>query len=191
MSHSAIFLDLNGTLVMPVQVSSPREYHLIEGSVEAVSLLNQAGFLCPVVTVQSRIEKGIYSEQSFLNWFRQLQDQLKASNATILGPYLCPHSSKTMCNCRKPQPTLYMQAAQECGINCKRSYVVGDTANDIRAGKAIGAKPCFVRTGWAARDIAQFGHEAAFIGDDILQVAQWIVHDAANSIASPVLLPER
>ena len=53
----AVFLDLNGTLVLPVLADSPREYQLIAESAEAVALLCRAGFVCPVVTVQSRIEK--------------------------------------------------------------------------------------------------------------------------------------
>src|SRR5687767_6388781 len=102
MSHKAVFLDLNGTLVMPVQVTSPAEYKMIAGSIEAVALLNQSGFLCPIITVQSRIEKGVYSESAFLDWFKTLQDKFQAQNATLLGPYVCPHSSRSHCSCHKP-----------------------------------------------------------------------------------------
>jgi HAD superfamily hydrolase (TIGR01662 family) len=161
MSIPAVFLDLNGTLVMPVQVTSPLDYQVLSGSIEAVRLLNQAGFLCPVITVQSRIEKGIYSEQTFLDW--------------ILGPYICPHSFKTNCDCHKPKPTLYRQAARDFDIDCNCSYVVGDTLDDIHAGLAIGAQSCFVLTGWASKYVPEFGHEADFIGADILTVAEWIV----------------
>jgi D-glycero-D-manno-heptose 1,7-bisphosphate phosphatase len=175
MGVRAVFVDLNGTLVMPVQVHSPDEYQPLAMTIEAIQLLNQAGFLCPVITVQSRIEKGIYSEQAFLDWFRAFQGQCQAQQATLLGPYVCPHRSKTNCQCHKPNAALYLKAAEECDIDCHRSFVVGDTMGDIQAGKAIGAKTCFVRTGWAEKYLAEHSHEADFVGDDILAVAQWIV----------------
>jgi D-glycero-D-manno-heptose 1,7-bisphosphate phosphatase len=175
MARRAVFLDLNGTLVMPVQVTSPDEYTPLPECVEAVRLLNQAEFLCPVITVQSRIEKGIYSEQAFLDWFGMFQAHLQAQNALLVGPYVCPHRFASNCACHKPQPTLYLKAAEEWNIDCQRSFVVGDSINDIRAGQAIGAKTCFVRTGWASRYVPEFGHEADFIGDTILAVAQWIL----------------
>lgn len=177
MSRRAVFLDLNGTLVMPVQVHDPLEYQPIEGSLEAVRLLNQAGFVCPVVTIQSRIEKGLFTEQAFLDWFKMLQEQFHRQDAEIVGPYLCPHRRSTACTCRKPQPRLYLQAAEAWQIDCTRSYVVGDTSDDIRAGKLIGAKTSFVRTGWANFHLAEMGHEADYIGDDILAVATWIVQN--------------
>jgi D-glycero-D-manno-heptose 1,7-bisphosphate phosphatase len=186
----AVFLDLNGTLVMPVQVTSPDDYTLIEGSIDAVGLLMEAGFICPVVTVQSRIEKGIYTEHAFLHWFSKLQQKFLSRGAELLGPYLCPHSFKTLCSCHKPQPTLFLQAARELGIDCTVSYAVGDTIDDIRAGAAIGAKRCFVLTGWAQRYITEFGDEADFIGENILAVAQWIVEDARKLAIDTVETPE-
>ena len=91
MSVPAVFLDLNGTLVMPVQANALEEYTSIPGSMEAVRMLNAAGFLCPVVTVQSRIAKGIYSEEAFRAWFSAFQRHMDAGGAHLLGPYLCPH----------------------------------------------------------------------------------------------------
>ncbi len=168
---------------MPVQVTSPEQYELISGSIEAVRLLNRSGFLCPIVTVQSRIEKGIYSKSTFLDWFKTFQSDLLAEDATVLGPYLCPHSYKTNCPCHKPQPMLYLQAANDRDIDCQHSYVVGDTIDDIRAGKAIGAKTCFVQTGWASKYIPEYGHEASFVGENILAVAQWIVEDSQRIVS--------
>lgn len=181
MSHKAVFLDLNGTLVMPVQVNSPDDYHLIDGSIEAVRLLNRAGFLCPVVTVQSRIEKGIYSEPSFRAWFKRLQESFHAQGAAILGPYLCPHSFKTHCLCHKPQPTLYFQAAKEWDIDCDQSYVVGDTLDDIRAGQMLGAKTGFVLTGWASKDIVEGEYQADLVGQNILGLANLIITNSQLS----------
>lgn len=68
--NAAVFLDLNGTLVLPVQVESPSDYRPVPDAFAAIRLLNQCGFLCPVITVQSRIEKGWFTEAAFRSWFR-------------------------------------------------------------------------------------------------------------------------
>jgi D-glycero-D-manno-heptose 1,7-bisphosphate phosphatase len=177
--NRAVFLDVNGTLVMPVQVKNPADWTPISGSIEAVRILNSAGFICPVITVQSRIEKGIFTQEAFENWFRDLQTSFAAEAAYLAAAYICPHSFPTGCECHKPKPKLYLDAAADHNIDSTRSYVVGDTYSDIQAGQVIRAKTCFVRTGWADRYLAEHGHEADFIGDDIRAVARWIVGDSA------------
>jgi D-glycero-D-manno-heptose 1,7-bisphosphate phosphatase len=173
--NRAVFLDLNGTLVMPVQVNHPAEYVPIAGSIEAVKLLNSAGYVCPVITVQTRIEKGYFTQAAFEDWVHNLQTDFAAAGACLAGVYLCTHSFRAGCECHKPKPKLYIDAAVELEVDISRSYVVGDTYHDILAGQTIGAKTCFVRTGWAERHLPEHGHEADFIGDDLLSVAQWIV----------------
>lgn len=177
--QKAVFLDLNGTLVMPVKVETPSEYQPIIGSVEAVHLLNQAGFICVVITVQSGINKWRYTETEFRAWFAELQHTWAVQGATLSGVYVCPHSGNAGCNCHKPKPKLYLDAAHDHDIDCTRSYVVGDTYSDIQAGWAIGAKTCFVETGWANWHVPEHGSEANFVGADILAVARWIIADAA------------
>lgn len=177
--NRAVFLDLNGTLVMPVQVTAPTDYLPISGSIEAVRLLNEAGFRCPVVTVQSRIEKGVYTDAAFRVWFKLLQAQFRIHKAELLGPYVCPHRFHTHCDCHKPKPTLYQRAARDFDIDMASSFVVGDTLDDVRAAHAIGATTCFVRTGWASRYLPDHRDEAQHVGDDILAVARWIVSQSA------------
>ncbi len=134
----AAFLDLNGTLVMPVQATHPREYVLLPMAVEAVRLLNRAGFACPIVTVQSRIAKGLYSTEDFLSWFSRFRAHLSSEGAKVEGPYLCPHWRGDRCACKKPQTLLYREAADRLGIDIARSVVIGDDISDLLAAKELG-----------------------------------------------------
>jgi histidinol phosphatase-like enzyme len=72
----AVFLDLNGTLVLPVLVERLADLRLVDGVTEGVERLCRAGFVCPVVTVQSRIEKGLFSEAEFHAWFEDLAKRM-------------------------------------------------------------------------------------------------------------------
>ncbi|HVU11040.1 MAG TPA: HAD-IIIA family hydrolase, partial [Phototrophicaceae bacterium] len=170
---------------LPVQVKSPLQYQPILGSLEAVRLLAQAGFVCPVITVQSRIEQGTYSESTFRRWFARLQHVWALEGAPLLDLYLCPHSRSADCACHKPKPKLYLDAAFDHDIDCARSYVVGDTLDDLQAGQAIGAKTCLVKTGWGERYVEEHGHEADFVGVNLLAVAQWIIAQPSAPMLDP------
>ena len=176
MTTRAAFLDLNGTLVEPVRVSHPRELASVPGLAEAVRLLNRHGFVCPVVTVQTRIAKGLFTEEDFRGWFAGFQASLLSEGAEVRGPYLCPHRSADHCACKKPAPLLYLQAAREYNIDdLAGSVVIGDTTGDVRAARTLGCRGVLVRTGWgegALRD-HNAGEHADFIAADVLEAARW------------------
>jgi D-glycero-D-manno-heptose 1,7-bisphosphate phosphatase len=171
----AVFLDLNGTLVLPVQAESPWEYRAIPGSVEAVARLGEAGFVCPVVTVQSRIGKGMYSKQEFRSWFDEFSHQAAQNSAFFAGVYLCPHRFHSGCACGKPNSLLYESAARDHHIDVRRSLVVGDSVDDLSAGWMMGMRTCLVLTGWgeAARD--RVPRDPDHISADLSQAVDWIV----------------
>ncbi len=143
----AAFLDLNGTLVGPV------------------------------VTVQSRISKAIFSFQDFSAWFTGFQQQFHVAGARLLGPYVCPHQRRDACQCKKPQTQLYLQAAHEHTIDLAQSIVIGDTYDDVAAAHALGIPGCLVRTGWGEHNIQhkQADRIASMVATDILDAAQWAV----------------
>jgi D-glycero-D-manno-heptose 1,7-bisphosphate phosphatase len=169
---SAVFLDLNGTLVEPVQPDSLEELNILPGAQAAVALLLHAGFLLPVVTVQSRIAKGHYSEPDFRDWF----DRLRAEHLSGLGPvYVCPHRFNDDCDCKKPNTQLFEQAAEELSIDRRFSFVVGDTGGDLEAAKRFGARSCLVRSGWGHLEEVEYGRSADVVCDGVLEAAEWII----------------
>ena len=152
MKRRAVFLDLNGTLVMPILVEHPQQLVLIDGATDAIARLSGAGFVCPVVTVQSRIEKGVFSAEGFTAWFAVFRDLLGRHGADVVGPYVCPHRFANLCPCKKPNTLLYERAAADHAIDLRRSFVVGDSAADMEAASRFGGQGCLVRTGWGADD---------------------------------------
>lgn len=182
----AVFLDLNGTLVMPVQVQHPRDHALLPVAIPALLTLGQHGFLCPVITVQSRITRGVYTLEDFTAWFAGLQTVLHTAGVELLGPYVCPHGRtregfREPCACKKPQPLLYQQAAVDLGIDVGRSFVIGDTAGDMLAARALGCPGILVRTGWGERSIRNESADlpASFVAADIAGAAAWIVNHSS------------
>jgi len=169
----AVFLDLNGTLVLPLQVNDPIEYQAIPHAAEAVARLCRAGFICPVVTVQSRIGKGIFSESAFLAWFRSFSDAFARQGAALVGPYVCPHRYAVPCPCKKPGGMLYRSAAENLDIDLACSIVVGDSLEDMQAAREVGSRGVAVRTGWRLSPAVE--QLCDHVADDLLAASDWIL----------------
>jgi histidinol-phosphate phosphatase family protein len=151
----------------------------IPGAVAAVARLTSAGFVCPVVTVQSRIAKGLFSAEEFLHWFHEFAGQLRRTNAIVKGPYVCPHRYAEPCACKKPNTVLYEQAVTDLGISVRESFVIGDSPDDIRAATRLGARGCLVRTGWAAdpKMVVAVETEVSLVAPSIVEAVEWILSD--------------
>ena len=136
-------------------------------------MLCDAGFLCPVITVQSRIEKGLFTEEQFRIWFRSLQQELSASRAFIEGPFVCPHRFSTPCQCKKATGSLYRRAAMELGIDVSASFVIGDSGEDMEAARSIGSRGVLVRTGWPVAAVDDQSY--VYLADNLPSASRWVV----------------
>jgi D-glycero-D-manno-heptose 1,7-bisphosphate phosphatase len=177
MQRRAVFLDLNGTLVMPILAEHPQQLALIDGATSAIAKLSAAGFVCPIVTIQSRIEKGLFSADEFTSWFAVFKDILGRHGADVVGPYVCPHRFANPCPCKKPNTLLYECAALDHAIDLHRSFVVGDSAADVEAGWRFGGQGCLVRTGWGAneREVQRATPFAAHVAQSLGDAVAWIL----------------
>ena len=177
MKRRGVFLDLNGTLVEPLKQERLDELTLIPGVVEAISKLTAAGLVCPVVTIQSRIAKGLFSMADFENWFATFAASLKAQGAHIVGPYVCPHLRGEPCPCKKPNVLLYERAATDHQLVPTDCFVIGDSPEDVGAARRLGARGCLVRTGWASdpRVVEGAAQDATIVVDSFAQAVDWIL----------------
>lgn len=149
----AVFFDRDGTLIVDADyLSDPDGVTLIPGAPESIRAARDAGWFTVVVTNQSGIGRGLYSESDYRAVDRRFQALLAAEGATLDAVLHCPHhpSFTGVCDCRKPAPGMLLEAARRLGIDLARSVVVGDKRSDLEAGLAVGAAPILVRTGYGA-----------------------------------------
>jgi len=181
----AVFLDRDGTLVEEAGYLDRLERLVFfPYSVDAVRVLNQAGFSVVVVTNQAGIARGIVRESFVAEAHRAIAEKLAAGGARIDAFYYCPHypdgtveQYRQACDCRKPRPGLLRRAAADLGIDLGRSFVVGDRWHDIAAGHAVGARGVLVRTGLGRRDEAEPepGTRADVVVDTLADASAWIL----------------
>lgn len=129
--NKAIFLDRDGTInVDKGYVYKYEDFEYTEGAVEALKLFKENGYLLIIVTNQSGIARGYYSEEQFLTLHDKINDNLKEQGIVIDDVYYCPHLEG--CKCRKPQTYLFRKAAIDYDIDWEQSYAIGDRMRDLQ-----------------------------------------------------------
>lgn len=142
--RGAVFLDRDGTVIEDRHhLSDPAGVRLIPGAAEAVAALNRAGLPVLLVTNQSGIGRGIFTEADFRAVQGRVEELLASAGAHLDGVYLCPHSpeQEPPCDCRKPATALYRRAAAEHGIDFTASAYIGDRLRDVLPADELGGTP--------------------------------------------------
>jgi D-glycero-D-manno-heptose 1,7-bisphosphate phosphatase len=144
--QSAAFLDRDGVInVDHGFLYKSQDFDWIAGAREAIRHLNDAGYLTVVVTNQSGIARGYYTESDFRVLHRWIDERLHDFGAHIDAVYFCPHLPdaplemyRTDCECRKPQPGMLFQAIHDLNIDPASSFLIGDKARDCTAATGAG-----------------------------------------------------
>ena len=163
--RAAVFLDRDGTINEEIGYMDRLEkLRLIPCAAEAIRLINASGMKTVVVTNQSGIARGLFDEAFVFQVHTRLREMLRAEGAWIDAFYFCPHHPTEGrgdylrgCECRKPAPGLFLRAASELHLDPARSYMVGDTLEDIEAGARAGTQGILVRTGYGKEAVAELG----------------------------------
>jgi len=143
--NKAVFLDRDGTMVRDVHYCSRVEdFELLPSVSEAVKLLNDDGFKVVVVTNQSGIARGYFTEEVLAKIHEKMKLELAKGGASVDGIYYCPHHPDDNCGCRKPKTTLFLKAVKDFDIDLGKSFVVGDMPMDIEAGKSLGCRTVLI-----------------------------------------------
>jgi D-glycero-D-manno-heptose 1,7-bisphosphate phosphatase len=148
----AVFLDRDGTLIRDFHfIGKPEMVELLPGVGRAVRKLNDAGWPVIVVTNQSGIARGFFSEADYERVRKRLDDLLggeagigdaeSGEGARIDASYMCPHHPDFTgaCECRKPGTLLFRRAADDRGIDLSQSWYIGDKLRDVLPAHALGA----------------------------------------------------
>lgn len=151
-ARPAVFLDRDGVINREVNLlNRPEQMELIEGAAEAIRLINQKGYLAIVVTNQPVIARNLCSLEELDIIHQTLETRLGQEHAYLNAIYFCPHHPdsgypeerkeyKIPCHCRKPEPGMLLQAAEDWNIYLEQSFMIGDSERDVQAGERAGVK---------------------------------------------------
>jgi D-glycero-D-manno-heptose 1,7-bisphosphate phosphatase len=184
----AVFIDRDGTINEEKEyLYRTDEFAFIPGAPEAIRLLNEAGFLVIVVTNQSGVARGYYSEEDVLQLHRFISAQLDQHGARVDAWYYCPHhpsgrgSYALPCRCRKPQPGMLLEAAGRVDIDLEASIMIGDKLVDMEAGAAVGCRTLLVRTGYGSEEESRC-RIGTQVFDDLLAAVQSLATGSSDAV---------
>jgi len=150
-----VFLDRDGNInVEKDYLHKIEDFEFEEGALEAIKIFNDLGYLVVVVTNQSGVARGYYSEKDVEILHGYLEEEVNKIGGHIDKFYYCPHHPekgigdyKKDCDCRKPNPGMFLRAKEDLDVDFENSIMVGDKISDVKGGLNLGMRSILVRTG--------------------------------------------
>jgi len=157
MTQAAVFLDRDGVICRnrADYIKTWDEFLFLPGAKQAIAGLSNLNIPIVVITNQSAIGRGIMSAKTAAEINRRMVAEIAAAGGRIDKVLLCPHRPEDKCPCRKPEPGMLLQAAQELNIDLQRSFLVGDALTDLMAGRRVGCHNFLVLTGRGLQQVTQ------------------------------------
>ncbi len=150
MKHSALFLDRDGIIILPIDKEAPQkpeQLQIIPTIIPVINAAQESGYLTIIVSNQPDIALGKIDHKTLTELENRFQYLLKINHISIDGEFYCYHHEKgvideysQVCDCRKPKPGLLLKAAKDFNIDLTSSFMLGDRASDIKAGHQAGTK---------------------------------------------------
>lgn len=178
--NKAVFIDRDGTINVDIHyLDNPYDFSLYPGVGEGLKRLKDAGYKIIVITNQSGIGRGYFSEDDLVRIHERMMRDLARYNVVIDAIYYCPHRPEENCSCRKPRIGMFRSAITDHLIDPSGSFMVGDKILDIESGHHAGVKTILVpepherakllasRNVWTA--------EPDFLAKDITDAVNWIL----------------
>jgi D-glycero-D-manno-heptose 1,7-bisphosphate phosphatase len=192
----AVFLDRDGTVCAEVgYVNHLDRLYVYPWAAEAILRLNQVGLPVIVVTNQSGVGRGYFTEKLVRQAHRKIAAQLASRGARVDAFYYCPHhptaplkAYRRDCRCRKPSPGMVEKAAKRFHIDLNSSYVVGDSYRDMQLGFGVGARTALVMTGYGQGEYEyhrkQWPRMPDLIAENLLEAVKRILAEPGAPVAA-------
>ena len=173
--QKTVFIDRDGTLIEEVNfLHRVEDLQYFSYTDEAIRLLKENGYLVVLVTNQSGIRRGIYTEAQMHTVHAQIQTDLTAKLDAI---YFCPHLPNEGCACRKPNLGMIEAATTDLPIDLENSWMIGDKNLDVELGLNAGIKPILVLTGYGEKHLPKLKRNPEFVAENLLEAVKIILRN--------------
>ena len=185
----AIFLDRDGTInVEKDYIYKSEDLVFEEGSIEALKTFKNLGYILIVVSNQSGIARGYFTEEDLNVFNNNMNEILKKNGVEITEFYCCPHHPdgigeyKKVCECRKPNNKMIEDAIKKYNIDREKSYMIGDKTSDIGAGLKSNLKTVLVKTGYGLKDMEKVDKNETLIYENLKDFSEILKREKLNEL---------
>lgn len=172
-----VILDRDGVVNLDSDqfIKTPDEWVPIDGSLEAIAALNQAGYRVVIASNQSGIGRGLFEMSALNAMHEKMHTSLARLGGRVEAVFFCPHTAADGCDCRKPRSGMLEQISERFGIELRGVPIVGDSLRDLEAGVAVGCAPHLVRSGKGLKTLDKGGlPPGTQVHDDLRAFARWL-----------------
>ncbi|HEX2979017.1 MAG TPA: HAD family hydrolase [Anaerolineaceae bacterium] len=189
--NRAVFIDKDGTLVKNVPYNvDPQKVQLVKTAAEAIAKFHGLGYKIIIVTNQSGVARGLFSEEDVETIGKTLRRIVKMkSQVDIDGFFYCPHHPEGVvsqyaidCDCRKPRPGMLIRAACEMEVDLAKSWMIGDILDDIEAGNLAGCRTIMVDCGNETEWVVSENRVPTYMAQDLIEAVEYIEAEENNDI---------
>ena len=185
----AIFLDRDGTInVEKDYIYKSEDLVFEEGTIEALKTFKNLGYILIVVSNQSGIARGYFTEEDLNIFNNNMNEMLKKNGVEITEFYCCPHHPdgigeyKKVCECRKPNNKMIEDAIKKYNIDREKSYMIGDKTSDIGAGLKSNLKTVLVKTGYGLKDMEKVDKNETLICENLKDFSEILRREKLNEL---------
>jgi histidinol-phosphate phosphatase family protein len=183
--QKVIFIDRDGVInrdpggwTKYSYVTKWDEFFFIDGSIKALRKLKDAGYRIYLISNQGGISKGYFTQKDLDKLNERMLQEIEKAGGKIDELYYCPHHDKDNCECRKPKTGLIEQAMRKMDVDCKKTFIIGDSIRDIEAGKRMGMKTIFVLSGKSPQSKVKDWHvQPDCTKKNLLEAVEWILEN--------------
>ena len=187
--NKAIFLDRDGTInIEKDYIYKCEDLVFEEGSVEALKTFKNLGYILIVVSNQSGIARGYFTEEDLKAFNNNMNEKLKEKSVEIAEFYCCPHHPdglaeyKKVCDCRKPNNKMLEDAIKKYNIDREKSYMIGDKVSDIGAGLKSKLKTVLVKTGYGLKDMEKIDKNETLVCENLKDFSEILKREKLNEL---------
>ena len=187
--EKAIFLDRDGTInVEKDYIYKSEDLVFEEGTIEALKTFKNLGYILIVVSNQSGIARGYFTEKDLNIFNNNMNEILKKNGVEITEFYCCPHHPdgigeyKKVCECRKPNNKMIEDAIKKYNIDREKSYMIGDKTSDIGAGLKSNLKTVLVKTGYGLKDMEKIDKNKTLICENLKDFSEILKREKLNEL---------
>ena len=184
-----IFLDRDGTInVEKDYIYKSEDLIFEEGTIEALKTFKNLGYILIVVSNQSGIARGYFTEEDLNIFNNNMNEILKKNGVEITEFYCCPHHPdgigeyKKVCECRKPNNKMIEDAIKKYNIDREKSYMIGDKTSDIGAGLKSNLKTVLVKTGYGLKDMEKVDKNETLICENLKDFSEILKREKLNEL---------
>ena len=176
-NKKVLFLDRDGVINVESEgyITDWSDFEFLPGALDTIKQATDEGYRIIIISNQSAIGRGMCSKETIDEIMSNMVETIEAHGGKIKDIFYCPHTPDDKCKCRKPEPDLFLQAAEKYNIKLTNTWFVGDKLTDVAVAMRVGTKPILIRGGKPVPDMSVTEDDAAAVVNNLSEAFEYLL----------------